>query len=130
MQNHDYFKTIKVEREDSRIIVYCIQKIVDLENGVLYWEVEMEQVLEELGNRILIVDFSGVDILASAALQFLIRLLFCSKEKGFKFGLCGFQPNVLRTLKNTCLTDLLPIAKSADEIISNINKRNINEAEK
>lgn len=121
MDNH--FNTIKVDWEESRVVVHCIQKIIDIENDTLLWEVEMNQILNRLEKRILIIDFANVDILASSAIQFLIRLLFDSRDTGLQFGLCGFQANVLNTLKNTCLTELLIIENTVDQITSRLKNK-------
>lgn len=110
------YSTLEVTVENDVTIAKCIAPVLEFEgNDHPDWENEVDDVISSLGDNMLILDFSNVTVLSSSALQYLIKLLFLSRQGGLRFGLCGFQDNILRVLHVTRLKDMFLIGTDAEE---------------
>ncbi|MDO5566979.1 MAG: STAS domain-containing protein, partial [Planctomycetia bacterium] len=91
------------------VVVTCLEKTIGLGSPELGWAEEMNEVVQSIGRRALIVDFTVVNVISSSVIQCLIRYLFSAKKEERKFILCGLREDIHNSLQMMRIADLFTI---------------------
>ncbi|MDO5554078.1 MAG: STAS domain-containing protein [Planctomycetia bacterium] len=119
---NEVLATVDLEMEENFAIVKCKATVIEVSDHDFNWGKDIDSVVQRLEGRALIISFSKVVILSSAALQHLIQLYFRAKEQHIKFGLCGMNSGMAETFKITRLDTLFLIADTIDELKTLLGK--------
>ena len=103
------YEKIQVEGDDKYVVVTCLEKTIGLGSPELGWAEEMNEVVQSIGRRALIVDFTVVNVISSSVIQCLIRYLFSAKKEDRKFILCGLRDDIYNSLQMMRIADLFTI---------------------
>lgn len=109
----EYVK-IQFAEHDKYVVVTCLEKTIGLGSPDLDWAEEMNQVIQTVGRRALILDFSIVNVISSSVIQCLIRFMFTAKKEERTFILCGLREDIFSSLKMMRIAELFTIADDVD----------------
>jgi anti-sigma B factor antagonist len=95
---------------DVAVVQFVDKKILDEQNIQLIGD-DLFKLVDELGRRKLLLNFSNVDFMSSAALGKLIRLDQRMKAVGGKVIMCGISKDIMQVFVLTKLDKILKIVK-------------------
>ena len=95
---------------DVAVVQFVDKKILDEQNIQLIGD-DLFRLVDELGRRKLLLNFSNVDFMSSAALGKLIRLHQRLTQVGGKLVLCNIAKDILQVFVLTKLDKMLKIVK-------------------
>jgi len=95
---------------DIAVVQFVDKKILDEQNIQMIGD-DLFRLVDELGRRKVLLNFSNVDFMSSAALGKLIRLHQRMTQVGGKLVLCGIIDSILTVFKLTKLDKMLKIVK-------------------
>jgi anti-sigma B factor antagonist len=95
---------------DVAVVQFVDKKILDEQNIQLIGD-DLFKLVDELGRRKLLLNFSNVDFMSSAALGKLIRLDQRMKAVGGKVIHCGISKDIMQVFVLTKLDKILKIVK-------------------
>ena len=95
---------------DVAVVQFVDKKILDEQNIQLIGD-DLFKLIDELGRRKLLLNFSNVDFMSSAALGKLIRLDQRMKAVGGKVIMCGISKDIMQVFVLTKLDKILKIVK-------------------
>lgn len=103
----------RIEVEDVgevTVVTFVDKKILDEQNIQLVGE-QLFQLVDELGRKKILLNFSNVEFLSSAALGKLITLNRKVQAAGGKLVLCSIDPSIYEVFMITRLDKLFTITK-------------------
>jgi anti-sigma B factor antagonist len=103
----------RLEVEDSgdvAVVQFVDKKILDEQNIQMIGD-DLFRLVDELGRRKVLLDFSNVEFMSSAALGKLIRLHQRLHQVGGKLVLCGISKGIMEIFEITKLDKMLTIVK-------------------
>lgn len=74
-------------------------------------------VLSSTKNK-LVIDMSGVTFIASMGLRTLMMCARSMASKGAKMAIAGAQPNVMKVLETSGMTQIVPVTESVDDALA------------
>jgi anti-sigma B factor antagonist len=95
---------------DVAVVQFVDKKILDEQNIQMIGD-DLFRLVDELGRRKLLLNFSNVDFMSSAALGKLIRLHQRMTQVGGKLILCGISKDIMTVFTLTKLDKMLKIVK-------------------
>ena len=95
---------------DVAVVQFVDKKILDEQNIQMIGD-DLFRLVDELGRRKLLLNFSNVDFMSSAALGKLIRLHQRLAQVGGKLVLCTISKDILQVFTLTKLDKMLKIVK-------------------
>ncbi len=95
---------------DVAVVQFVDKKILDEQNIQMIGD-DLFRLVDELGRRKLLLNFSNVDFMSSAALGKLIRLHQRLAQVGGKLILCSISKEILQVFTLTKLDKMLKIVK-------------------
>ena len=95
---------------DVTVVNFVDKKILDEQNIQMIGD-DLFRLVDELGRRKLLLNFSNVEFMSSAALGKLIRLNQRLTQVGGKLILCGISKSILEIFEITKLDRMLKIVK-------------------
>ena len=95
---------------DITVVNFVDKKILDEQNIQMIGD-DLFRLVDELGRRKLLLNFSNVEFMSSAALGKLIRLHQRLNQVGGKLILCGISKSILEIFEITKLDKMLKIVK-------------------
>ena len=95
---------------DVTVVHFIDKKILDEQNIQMIGD-DLFKLVDELGRKKLLLDFSTVEFLSSAALGKLIRLHQRLAGAGGKLILCGISKTIMEIFELTKLDKMLKIVK-------------------
>ena len=95
---------------DVTVVNFVDKKILDEQNIQMIGD-DLFRLVDELGRRKLLLNFSNVEFMSSAALGKLIRLHQRLQQVGGKLILCAISKNILEIFEITKLDKMLKIVK-------------------
>jgi anti-sigma B factor antagonist len=95
---------------DVAVVQFVDKKILDEQNIQMIGD-DLFRLVDELGRRKLLLNFTNVDFMSSAALGKLIRLHQRLTQVGGKLILCGISKDILQVFTLTKLDKMLKIVK-------------------
>ncbi|OWK39153.1 Anti-sigma F factor antagonist [Fimbriiglobus ruber] len=95
---------------DITVVQFVDKKILDEQNIQMIGD-DLFRLVDELGRRKVLLNFSNVEFLSSAALGKLIRLHQRLSAIGGKLVLCGISKSILEIFEITKLDKMLTIVK-------------------
>ncbi|QGZ95877.1 STAS domain-containing protein [Terricaulis silvestris] len=66
----------------------------------------------------LVIDMSGVTFIASMGLRTLMMCARSMASKGAKMAIAGAQPNVMKVLETSGMSQIVPVTASVDDAIA------------
>lgn len=97
-----------IQDQDIRVIEFTFSKILDEANIAGIGDT-INALIDELSTPQLLLDFSNVDHLSSAALGMLINVNIRIKKKNGEFRLCNIKPQIYEVFRITKLDKLFRI---------------------
>lgn len=95
---------------DVAVVQFVDKKILDEQNIQMIGD-DLFRLVDELGRRKLLLNFSNVDFMSSAALGKLIRLHQRMAQVGGKLILCSISKDIMTVFTLTKLDKMLKIVK-------------------
>jgi anti-sigma B factor antagonist len=95
---------------DVAVVQFVDKKILDEQNIQMIGD-DLFRLVDELGRRKLLLNFTNVDFMSSAALGKLIRLHQRLTQVGGKLILCGISKDIMQVFTLTKLDKMLKIVK-------------------
>lgn len=95
---------------DVAVVQFVDKKILDEQNIQMIGD-DLFRLVDELGRRKLLLNFSNVDFMSSAALGKLIRLHQRMSQVGGKLVLCNISKDIMTVFTLTKLDKMLKIVK-------------------
>jgi len=95
---------------DIAVVQFVDKKILDEQNIQMIGD-DLFRLVDELGRRKLLLNFSNVDFMSSAALGKLIRLHQRMTQVGGKLVLCSISKDIMTVFTLTKLDKMLKIVK-------------------
>jgi anti-sigma B factor antagonist len=95
---------------DITVVSFVDKKILDEQNIQMIGD-DLFRLVDELGRRKVLLNFSNVEFMSSAALGKLIRLHQRLNSIGGKLVLCGISRSILEIFEITKLDKMLTIVK-------------------
>src|SRR5881394_2768579 len=95
---------------DITVVNFVDKKILDEQNIQMIGD-DLFRLVDELGRRKLLLNFSNVEFMSSAALGKLIRLHQRLNQVGGKLILCGISKGIMEIFEITKLDKMLTIVK-------------------
>ncbi len=95
---------------DIAVVQFVDKKILDEQNIQMIGD-DLFRLVDELGRRKLLLNFTNVDFMSSAALGKLIRLHQRMSQVGGKLILCGIAKDIMTVFTLTKLDKMLKIVK-------------------
>jgi anti-sigma B factor antagonist len=99
---------------DVTAVSFTDKKILDEQTIQLIGE-QLSSLVDEMGRKKLLLNFSNVELLSSAALGKLVTLNRKIKEAGGKLVLCRINPNIYEVFEITKLNKIIDIRKDEQE---------------
>ncbi len=103
------YEKIQVDGDDHCVVVTCLEKTIGLGSPELGWAEEMNEVVQSIGRRALVLDFTMVNVISSSVIQCLIRYSFSAKKEYRKFILCGLREDIYTTLQMMRIAEMFTI---------------------
>lgn len=113
---------ISVTQRDDAMIVRCLDEKLDDEQVIEKWAFEIHALIDEVGSRMLIVDFQNVFIATSLVLGGLLSLKFKTRDRKIPFGLCGLNEYIMETFKMTCLDKAFVIGDNEESVVEQLKQ--------
>lgn len=101
--------------EAKWVVVSSTGPLIEMTNREYEWENILDEVIQNLGNRLLIIDFTKLLVISSTALQYLIQLHRRSIEESFLYCICGLSPEIREVFKITHLRGTFVTAPTLDD---------------
>ncbi len=95
---------------DIAVVQFVDKKILDEQNIAMIGD-DLFRLVDELGRRKLLLNFSNVEFMSSAALGKLIRLHQRMTQVGGKLVMCGIAKDIMTVFVLTKLDKMLKIVK-------------------
>lgn len=99
---------------DVTVVNFTDKKILDEQTIQVIGE-QLFSLVEEVGRKKLLLNFSNVELLSSAALGKLVTLNRKIKDVGGKLVLCQINPNIFEVFEITKLNRIIEIRKDEQE---------------
>ncbi|MFP4521644.1 MAG: STAS domain-containing protein [Fibrobacterota bacterium] len=104
-----------VQLDEVKIISILESKSAVGELMALQRKISDEKFFE--GCRFLGIDISGLEIVNSIILSFVVKLYKQAKERGIELGLVVSSVSIRKTISNSGLVKYIPLYSTAEEII-------------
>lgn len=111
------YQRLTVREVEGVTIVRCVDSRIQDQALVQQWTDELSQLADAIQEKLLVMDLSNVQFLASAALNKLVVLNRTLKKRGGVFVLSEVQGPIRDMFSVTNLDKLLPLAETEDEAI-------------
>jgi len=95
---------------DVAVVQFVDKKILEEQNIQLIGD-DLFKLVDELGRRKMLLNFSNVEFMSSAALGKIIRLQQHMTKVGGKLVLCGINKDIMQVFTLTKLDKMLKIVK-------------------
>jgi anti-sigma B factor antagonist len=110
MSNQPRRRLIIEDIGDIAVVQFVDKKILDEQNIQMIGD-DLFRLVDELGRRKILLNFSNVEFMSSAALGKLIRLHQRLQQAGGKLVLCGISGSIMEIFVITKLDKMLTIVK-------------------